>query len=61
VFWSQINGKDWTLAAFLQTNHGGLQLTMARDLATAMSIRRCLNKLIDVPVAELQARSGPGA
>ncbi len=61
VFWSQINGKDWTLAAFLQTNHGGWQLTIGRDMATATSIRRCLDKLVDVPVDELQARSASGA
>jgi len=25
VFWSQYNGKDWTIAAFLQTEKGGLE------------------------------------
>jgi hypothetical protein len=33
VFWSQVNGKDWTITAFLQTNHGGLQLKIAKDQA----------------------------
>jgi len=23
VFWSQVNGKDWTISAFMQTNYGG--------------------------------------
>jgi hypothetical protein len=35
VFWSQVNGKDWTVTAFLQTNQGGLQLKITRDNATA--------------------------
>src|SRR5271157_6004915 len=60
VFWSQVNGKDWTVAAFLQTNHGGLQLKLARDTATATSIRRSIEKLVDVPLAELKARSAAG-
>jgi hypothetical protein len=61
VFWSQLNGKDWTVSAFLQTEHGGLGLGVARDTATAAAIRRCLDKLVDVPVAELQAKSASGA
>ena len=60
VFWSQANGKDWTVAAFLQTNHGGLQLKLARDTATTTSIRRSLDKLVDVPLAELKAGSAAG-
>ena len=60
VFWSQYNGKDWTAMAFLQTNHGGLQLKIGRDNATTASIRRALEKLIDVPVAELQAKAASG-
>lgn len=60
VFWSQHNGKDWTITAFLQTNHGGLQLKIARDQATATSIRRSVEKLVDVSVAELQTRSAGG-
>src|SRR5208337_4716715 len=60
VFWSQVNGKDWTVAAFLQTNHGGLQLKLARDTATSTSIRRSIEKLLDVPLTELKARSDAG-
>lgn len=61
VFWSQTNGKDWTITAFLQTEHGGLGLEIARDTATTAAIRRCLDKLVDVSAAELQARSASGA
>ena len=60
VFWSQVNSKDWTLTAFLQTNHGGLELKIAKDQATAASIRRAIDKLMDVSVADLQAKSASG-
>jgi hypothetical protein len=57
VFWSQSNGKDWTIAAFLQADRGGLGLNVARDRATAASIRRALGKLLDVPVVDLRAKA----
>src|SRR5262249_34911156 len=57
VFWSQQNGKDWTLTAFLQTDHGGLQLKITKDQATATAIRRAIEKLMDVAVSDLQAKS----
>lgn len=60
VFWSQFNGKDWTIAAFLQTNHGGLQLKVAKDATTANSIRRSIEKLVDVSVDELRAKAVSG-
>ena len=60
VFWSQYNGKDWTISAFLQTERGGIGLNVAKDRATAESIRRALEKLVDVPVAELTAESAKG-
>lgn len=60
VFWSQTNGKDWTISAFLQTNHGGLQLKIAKDQATATAIRRAIEKLMDVSVADLKSKSASG-
>lgn len=57
VFWSQYSGKDWTIAAFLQTDKGGLGLNVAKDKATVASIHRSLEKLVDVPAAELRAKS----
>jgi hypothetical protein len=60
VIWSQANSKDWTVAAYLQTEKGGLHLTVARDQATTTSLRRALEKLADVPVADLQAKSAAG-
>jgi len=60
VIWSQANSKDWTIAAYLQTEKGGLGLTVARDQATATSLRRAVEKLADAPVADLQAKSAAG-
>ena len=60
VIWSQANSKDWTVAAYLQTEKGGLGLTVARDQATATSLRRAVDKLTDAPLADLQAKSAAG-
>lgn len=60
VFWSQLNGKDWTLAAFLQTEKGGLHLNLAKDQNTATALRRAVEKLADVPVADLKAKAAAG-
>lgn len=60
MFWSQANGKDWTIVAFLQAERVGLGLDVARDRATAASIRRALGKLLDVPVADLRAKAAHG-
>ncbi|MBS1942821.1 MAG: BREX-1 system phosphatase PglZ type B [Bacteroidetes bacterium] len=34
AFWSQANGKDWTLSSFLSSKNGGLGLEVAQDKAT---------------------------
>jgi hypothetical protein len=60
VIWSQVNSKDWTLSAFLQTEKGGLNLKVAKDQATATSLRRAVEKLADAPLADLQAKSAAG-
>lgn len=58
VFWSQANGKDWTLAAFLASKNGGLGLDVAQDRATQDALARALEAgvLLDRPVDELRAR-----
>lgn len=57
VFWSQHNHKDWTVSAFLQSEKGGLNLRLARDPATQDAVRRAVEMLMDVPVADLAAKS----
>ena len=58
--WSQANSKDWTVAAYLQTEKGGLNLKLTRDQATAASLRRAVEKPANAPLAELQAKSAAG-
>ena len=60
VFWSQANHKDWTITAYLQTEKGGLGLTVAKDQATTTSLRRAVEKLADAPVSDLQHKSAAG-
>ena len=60
MIWLQANSKDWTLAAYLQTEKGGLHLTVARDQATGISLRRAVEKLADAPLTDLQAKSAAG-
>jgi hypothetical protein len=60
VIWSQANAKDWTVTAYLQTEKGGLHLTVAKDQATATSLRRAVEKLADAPLADLVVKSAAG-
>lgn len=53
VCWTQKNGKDWTIEAFLVSEDGGLGLDIARDAATKASMIRSLAELISYPVARL--------
>ena len=56
VFWSQINGTDWTVNAFLSSSRGGLDLDVSADQATQRSMHRALDVLLDTPVADLKGR-----
>jgi hypothetical protein len=60
VIWSQANAKDWTVAAYLQTEKGGLNLTLAKDQATSTSLRRAVEKLADAPIDDLKVKSAAG-
>lgn len=56
VFWTQVSAKDWTICAFLKSQHGGLALDVARDSATQEAIGRVLNRLIEEPIERLRTR-----
>jgi len=56
VFWSQSNGKDWTVNAFLSSSHGGLNLDVSADQATQQAMHRALDVLLDTPVEDLGGR-----
>jgi len=58
VFWSQTNGKDWTVNAFLSAKKGGLGLDVAQDSATQEALKRVLaaGMLLDRQVEDLQGK-----
>ncbi|WP_295391602.1 BREX-1 system phosphatase PglZ type B [uncultured Thiodictyon sp.] len=58
VFWSQLNGKDWTINAFLTSRNGGLGLDVAQDKATQEALGQALaaGVLLDRSVQELKGR-----
>lgn len=59
VFWSQANGKDWTLSAFLSSKNGGLGLDVAQDKATQEALGQALRAgvLLECSVNELKGRT----
>ena len=56
VFWGQLNGRDWSLLAFLSSANGGLGLDVSRDRATAAALLRALPPLLDCEIATLRGR-----
>lgn len=51
--WTQKNGKDWTVRAFLVTEDGGMGLEMAEDKATLQAMLGALRQLMVTPVTTL--------
>jgi len=56
AFWSQKNGKDWTLFAFLRSHEGEIGLDVAHDEQTLEAIRRAFTAVLQTPVQDLQGR-----
>ena len=56
VCWTQKNGKDWTVEAFLASKDGGLGLDVARDAATRQAMSRALAELASTPVGALMGK-----
>ena len=55
--WTQRNGRDWTVEAFLTSRDGdGLGLDLARDAATRQSMQRALTALAAISVQALRGR-----
>ncbi len=52
--WTQVNGKDWTVEAFLVSENGGLGLEVARDHKTRRAMLGALEALATTPVAALR-------
>ncbi len=53
--WTQRNGKDWTVEAFL-VSEDGLGLDVARDDATKRSLQAALNVLAETPMRQLEGK-----
>ena len=51
--WTQLNGKDWTVEAFLVSESGGLGLDVGRDNATRVALLGALDMLAMTPISTL--------
>ena len=56
VCWTQKNGKDWTVEAFLVSEDGGLGLDLARDDATRQAMLGALEELATTAVEHLTGK-----
>ena len=54
--WTQKNGKDWTIRAFLVSDDGGLGLDVAEDRLTLQAMQGALSKLAITPVSQLRSK-----
>jgi hypothetical protein len=54
VLWTHKNGRDWTVAGFIQSSDGGLGIAVSGDTATKEALGRALLKLAYEPVARLK-------
>ncbi|MCI0540603.1 MAG: BREX-1 system phosphatase PglZ type B [Verrucomicrobiales bacterium] len=52
--WTQLNGKDWTIEAFLVSESGGLGLDVARDHSTRNALMGALDMLATTPISTLR-------
>ncbi len=56
VCWTQKNGKDWTVEAFLVSDDGGLGLDLAHDGATRQALYGSLEELAETAVEHLTGK-----
>jgi hypothetical protein len=57
VLWSHRNGKDWTVAGFLQSTDGGLGIEVGTDAMTRQALARALPRLASEPITRLRAEA----
>lgn len=57
TIFAQQNGRDWTVAAFLQSKLGGLGVELGEDEATKEALLRARLELAAQPVEELRRRA----
>ncbi len=56
ALWTQRNGKDWTIEAFLTSEDIGLCLDLALDKQTRKAMRGALAQLATTPIARLRGK-----
>src|SRR5207247_1233478 len=54
--WTQRNGKDWTVRAFLVSDDGGLGLDVAEDRLTLQALQGALSQLAVTAAARLRGK-----
>ena len=54
--WTQKNGRDWTVEAFMVSNNGGLGLDVAQDAVTRQSMLSALPELATTSIRLLEGR-----
>lgn len=54
--WSQVNGKDWTINAFLTAGSAGIGLDIAQDKYTQDAMRSALSVLLGETVGRLDSK-----
>lgn len=54
--WTQKNGKDWTVEAFLVSEDGGLGLDLAKDAQTRAALQTALTEVVAQPIAKLRGK-----
>ena len=54
--WTQKNGKDWTVRAFLVSDDGGLGLDVAEDKLALQAMQGAMSHLAVTPVARLRSK-----
>lgn len=54
--WSQLNGKDWTILAFLKSEDKGMGLDVSQDSDTKSALQLSLSPLLDKEIEYLQDR-----
>ncbi|MBI4317927.1 MAG: BREX-1 system phosphatase PglZ type B [Chloroflexi bacterium] len=56
VIWSQVDGQDWTILAFLESDHGGLGLDVAQDADARNAMQLAVHHLMDEKVESLKGK-----
>jgi len=56
LMWTQVNGKDWTVSAFLESDQGGLNFDVSQDRDSRRSLLLALPEVIDQDVDLLRGR-----